>query len=202
MGEKKGSAVLLTVIGIATLLVTLVGATYAYFTARINDGENTAATDVVITAAELGTIVFDNKDTVTLDNAYPGNGDSVDFTITAAEGATAGVEYKVWLEVSENTYITDNLQATLTGSTDKGVAPTVTLATGASLKSTGAHAKGSKVEIGSGTIMPGAVDSWNLAVNLIETHAEQNDDQSKLFSAKITVSVDSEHYTQQSVYGE
>ena len=40
MKEGKNNTVLLTVIGIATLLVAVVGATFAYFSAQLSGTEN------------------------------------------------------------------------------------------------------------------------------------------------------------------
>ena len=200
MGEKKSSAILLTVIGIATLIVTLVGATFAYFTAIVEPSENSVDTDVTITAAELGTIVFKHEDTINLTNAYPGNSDSVEFSITAAEKATAGVDYQVYLIVTTNTFTSDNLKGTLTA--PQG-AKTNNLATATSLSNTGAYAVSADgVLIGEGTIQPSTTDTWVLDVSLLETHDIQNVDQGKSFVAQIFVKVEGEgEYTQQSVYG-
>jgi len=197
MGEKKSSAVLLTVIGIATLIATLVGASFAYFTAQVNSTEGSVTQDVTITAAELGTIVFDHTDKINLTNAYPGDGDTVDFSVTAAEGATAGVPYEVYLVVTENSFVTDNLKATLTS--DKAVDNSLANAT--SLNSTGTY-KAGQHKIGTGIIQPGATDTWSLNVALDEIKDVQNQDQSKTFVAQIKVVVEGEgQYTQDSVYG-
>ena len=73
MGEKKNSnTVLLTVIGVATLLVALVGATFAYFTATVS--QNTANGTVDVTTSTLAALEMTSyKQDARVSNAvYPG----------------------------------------------------------------------------------------------------------------------------------
>jgi hypothetical protein len=67
-GNDK-NAVLLTVIGIATLLVAIVGATFAYFTAQVNYTDS--ASTLFIKAASGGTATFTGGDPITLTGIYP-----------------------------------------------------------------------------------------------------------------------------------
>ena len=107
--NNKGTTILLTVIGVATLLVAVVGATFAYFTANVKD-VNPDKTDVNVSAATVGTITFTHGDTITLQNAYPGDLDSKTFTIAADATSTIPVEYNIYLTVTNNTFITNNLE--------------------------------------------------------------------------------------------
>ena len=205
MAEKKSSAVLLTVIGIATLLVTLVGATFAFFSAQVANSEDSVDTDVVITAAKLGSIVFDHTNAINLSNAYPGDTQTIKFSVNQEEASTADVKYNVYLVVESNNFITNNLTGTLTapeGDTSK--------MTSASLISTGTYANSEKVLIGTGTLEAGEQadsDEWSINVTLTETNEEQNDDQGKVFQARIEVELEgasgevTQQYTQESVYG-
>lgn len=66
----KNNTILLTVIAIATLLVVVTGATFAYFAAVVRGNEN--ASSIIITAASEGTKVsFSGGETVNLTNIYP-----------------------------------------------------------------------------------------------------------------------------------
>lgn len=66
----KNNTILLTVIAIATLLVVVTGATFAYFAAVVRGNEN--ASSISITAASEGTkITFSGGETVNLTNIYP-----------------------------------------------------------------------------------------------------------------------------------
>lgn len=66
----KNNTILLTVIAIATLLVVVTGATFAYFAAVVRGNEN--ASSISITAASKGTqVAFSGGETVNLTNIYP-----------------------------------------------------------------------------------------------------------------------------------
>lgn len=66
----KNNTILLTVIAIATLLVVVTGATFAYFAAVVRGNEN--ASSIRITAASEGTqVAFSGGETVNLTNIYP-----------------------------------------------------------------------------------------------------------------------------------
>lgn len=67
----KSSTILLTVIGIATLLVVVVGATFAYFAAQVS-GNDTVST-LTVTAAENGSRqeTFTGAGVVIADKMYP-----------------------------------------------------------------------------------------------------------------------------------
>ena len=66
----KNNTILLTVIAIATLLVVVTGATFAYFAAVVRGNENSSS--ISNTAASEGTKVsFSGGETVNLTNIYP-----------------------------------------------------------------------------------------------------------------------------------
>lgn len=66
----KNNTILLTVIAIATLLVVVTGATFAYFAAVVRGNET--ASSISITAASEGTkVTFSGGETVNLTNIYP-----------------------------------------------------------------------------------------------------------------------------------
>ena len=114
MENKRGTTVLLTVIGIATLLVAVVGATFAYFTATVTGDED--ATKVTVTSATLGTITFREGDILTLGTeavpAYPGARTSKTFEVEADAQSTVGVDYVVSLDVTDITFGADNTETT------------------------------------------------------------------------------------------
>ena len=194
MKENRGTTVLLTVIGVATLLVAVVGATFAFFTAQVTDN-NPNNTNVTVTAATLGTVTFTHGDTITLNPAYPGATGNIDFTVTADAASTVPVDYDVYLVTTTNTVAdgrteTNNLVATLTG----GPAG-ATINLNNTPLTTANYAASSEVLIASATLQPTTTDTWNLAVTLNETGAEQNDDQGRAYAATLKV-VASTQYTQ------
>ncbi len=83
-GNNNGNTVLLTVIGVATLLVALVGATFAYFSASINNEQ--AESLILQTATPVG--LSYKGGTLALENIVPG--DSKEGTFTVENPSTVG----------------------------------------------------------------------------------------------------------------
>lgn len=69
MKEGKNNTVLLTVIGIATLLVAVVGATFAYFSAQLSGTENQST--MTIQASNGGSSTLDGGEAIVVENIYP-----------------------------------------------------------------------------------------------------------------------------------
>ena len=129
--EKKNT-MLLTVVAVATLLVAVVGATFAFFSLQV---EGTSSTDSTVTAAKVGiatiSTVEENKtlklsltaedmakyeeDKVyyaSVDGATPGVSTPIKIANIAYKGGEAGTTYKcpVQVEVSVSGSMFDNLQ--------------------------------------------------------------------------------------------
>ena len=209
MKDNKGTTVLLTVIGIATLLVAVVGATFAYFSATVKEtytDEDNA--DVVVEAATLGTITFTHGYTIDLcDDAnancliYPGAQEAKEFTVAADANSTIPVEYTVYLEIDNNTFITDNLGYVVSAKTNNAGTTTSVLPTLAteytSLNST-KDGYVNRIKLGTATLgTGGAIDTWTLDVRLanVET-ANQADDQGKIFNARVVVEATNNIYSE------
>lgn len=77
--EKNNKKVMLLIIGVATLLVALIGATFAYFTALINrpNGEQSVA----VTTTTVQGVIYTASDPISLENALPGDHAESTFTI-------------------------------------------------------------------------------------------------------------------------
>lgn len=205
MKDNKGTTVLLTVIGIATLLVAVVGATFAYFSATVKETyTDEDGKDVVVQAATVGTITFTHGYTIDLCDEtdesltfeegskcviYPGAKEAKTFTVAADTASTIPVKYSVYLVIDKNGFTTDNLgykaSVTTTGGTTASVLPT--LAT--DYTSLGNKAVGTEIKLGEATLgTAGAVDTWTLDVQLANlVNENQEADQGKEFSARIVV---------------
>ena len=101
--EKKNT-ILLTVIAVATLLVAVVGATFAYFTASTNAG--TAGNTNTATTATTGTvsIPFAATDVFTYLN-YPGGASvsGIGATASTTDGNTYNIGYKLNMQFTNET---------------------------------------------------------------------------------------------------
>ena len=71
MGENKGQTIFLSVIGIATLLVAIIGATFAYFTTTMTDA-GTKKTGSQIKTAVLKPVTFTVTPGESLTDVFPG----------------------------------------------------------------------------------------------------------------------------------
>ncbi len=91
MERNNGNTILLTVIGIATLLVALVGATFAYFTASINNANSQTVSVTTATPAGLNYV----GGQLQLPNALPGDSNNMTFTVTNPSGSSVSQEYKL-----------------------------------------------------------------------------------------------------------
>ena len=112
----KSSTILLTVIGIATLLVVVTGATFAFFAAQVK-GDDTA-TSVQIKAAADGTaITMTGFDQITLAGIYPKadawvKDKEVSFTLPKVDQSTTVSSYSFDLVVTSNDFKADYLTFT------------------------------------------------------------------------------------------
>lgn len=103
MNDNKGQTIFLSVIGIATLLVAIVGATFAWFSATVTTTDG-ASNSVIITTATLGTVTFSNGAEINVNNIYPGWSDTKTVSVTSDSNATAAVPYVITLHIAANTF--------------------------------------------------------------------------------------------------
>lgn len=122
----KSSTILLTVIGIATLLVVVTGATFAFFAANITGDDK--GTSIKVQAASTGTTIkFQGGEPISLAGIYPKDEAWVtkDITLTStAVGdatSTATSKYTFKLVVAANSYETGDIQYTFTNKTATNV---------------------------------------------------------------------------------
>lgn len=104
----KSSTILLTVIGIATLLVVVTGATFAFFAAQVKGADT--ATSVQIKAAADGTaITMEGFDQITLAGIYPQTDawvkdKEVSISLPGVEGSSTVSSYSFDLVVTSNDF--------------------------------------------------------------------------------------------------
>lgn len=107
----KNNTILLTVIAIATLLVVVTGATFAYFAAVVRGNEN--ASSISIKASETGqTLTLGGGEQVNLTNIYPKGTaagsewvtKNISLSSNALEGNTGTSVYAFTMSVDKNTF--------------------------------------------------------------------------------------------------
>lgn len=214
MKEGKSNTVMLTIIGIATLLIAVVGATFAYFSAVLTGNETSKS--VSIKSATIGT-VYDGGNVITAANIYPKNSyvwGEKDFTIKTTASVGSSVNYTVNLIVTESgtcsnaayddsasctaasavwtagsSFTAGSLKYTVevdTANTTSGNGTTMTAITTTDLPvALGTHALGTGTLAGAGASE--VKHAYKLKIYFPETGTDQNSEQGKLFKAHLEV---------------
>lgn len=187
MVEDRKHTIFLSVVGIATLVVAIIGATFAWFSATVT-GNNTASS-VKVQAGTLGITYADGSSNINLTNAMPGASAYKTFTIQNTGGVQSS--YKInWKNVTNgfvkttvNATATDNLvyKLEMGDATSQG-------GTYITQTETAAPATGATTQIGgTGVIPSGKTQTYKLTITFKELGADQNSNQGKSFVGNINV---------------
>ena len=192
--EKK-NIIFLTVIAIATLLVAVVGATFAYFSTVVNKevtGDANKA-DISTVKYNTSTITFTTTGSkITMADAIPGDSKSTTFTIK--NSSTTDIEYNImWKDVTSTFNIADEDYAGTAPSTQADELVYTLVCTGGTainkaettmpLNDADANAKiASDV-----TVAAGQTADCTLTVTFKNLETEQNYNQGRTFSGVIDV---------------
>jgi len=186
MENNRGQSIFLSVVGIATLLVAIVGATFAYFSITVTG--NDTASSIRVTTAKLGGVTYSgNSDKIEATNVYPGWSAQKTFTITSDStmDSDARIDYDIVLRTTEDglsseavTRAKNEFVYTLTGSQNNGGTGTlanVSTKTNMPTETSGTN-NGPDTVIGQGTLVGSSNShSYTFTVTLEETGSNQND---------------------------
>ena len=210
--NSKTNTLLLTVIGVATLLVAVIGATFAYFTAEVGGGES--ATTVKMNAGVLK-INFTNGNTVQTTEGFEPTKAAVEcekkegayycdqaqyspvatkkFTLTGTNSTLASdnmkMPYTIKLVVTQNQFSTGAIKYTLTGTKEGGEAAAGELVQIPNWVDVATGAADAAV-LGSGYFLPGTetIHKYKLDIYFPDNHINQDTDKNKVFGAKVEIS--------------
>lgn len=210
--NSKTNTLLLTVIGVATLLVAVIGATFAYFTAQVGGGES--STTVKMNAGVLK-INFTNGNTVQTTEGFEPTKAAVEcekkegayycdqaqyspvatkkFTLTGTNTTLASdnmkMPYTIKLVVTQNQFSTGAIKYTLVGTKTGGNAAEGELVQIPNWVGVATGAADAAV-LGSGYFLPGTdtVHSYDLNIYFPDNHVNQDVDKNKVFGAKVEIS--------------
>lgn len=204
--NSKTNTLLLTVIGVATLLVAVIGATFAYFTAQVSGSEKTST--VKMNAGTLS-INYKNGNAIESTTEFEPTKPTTDcegtgsyycdiaqytpvgiktFTLTGNNSTPTAngmkMPYKLQLVVTANGFTAGTLKYTLSG-TSTGTGDSVVSTDTWKDIPTGANT----VDLGDGYFMPGnnVKHSYTLNVYFPDNHANQDDNKNKVFKAKVNI---------------
>lgn len=181
--SNKGNMVLLTIIAVATLLVAVVGATFAYFSATMDGSESSTTIEVT-----SGTLSVEYADNAKIGFTNPGVGElaaAKEFTTTGVVTGSSNLNYEASLVVTNNTFADGALVYIITSTNTSNNGKTIQSTTNPVVIPSG----NSTILLGTGTFAgpTTAGSSHNYVVNI--TYANQDQAYGdKTFEAHITLS--------------
>lgn len=107
--NNKGSMIILTIIGIATLLIAVIGATFAYFTVTINYKEEPR--DVVVQSSTM-VIEYESTNSIKYQGAIPGRpeeaaNNKLRFKVSSSNDMLSSTRYDIYLKITNNEFLND-----------------------------------------------------------------------------------------------
>ena len=184
MGENKGQTIFLSVIGIATLLVAIIGATFAYFTTSMTNNGSTGSS---IKTAELKAVTFKTTAGETLTDVYPGASFNDTTVVVSTESIPADTEIPYTCTVS--------LSSTKGTAADAAALKASDIQWSAT--STGGDSPVSATKLSEGTTFSGTLtstnsnisDTWTVTAKFLN---DAENDQNTLQGATATINVNCE----------
>ena len=177
--ENGKNRIVLLILGVATVLVALVGATFAYFTAVINNVNGNQSVTVTTTTVEG--VTYTASDPLTLIDAIPGQYAETTFTVSNPN-SSAIVEYGLKFVPDVNDFEitegTNQLVITITGGQIVG---------SKILDYTDGENSTEQPIIDTVTLNPGDSDEYTVRVDFFETQSVQDTNQTKNFAGHIEV---------------
>lgn len=207
MNEGKNNTVMLTVIGIATLLIAVVGATFAFFSAQLSGSD----TEYKVVSATIGT-EFTGNDEVVANGIFPQEAAWATKVFSIKSTSSLGVEtkYNIALTVDAND-VTEDATISSTGAAGgtikafsaNALSYTLTATeTGANTAHPGTMPKTEgqvkiadptkTINLGQATVYGNGdttvIQTYTLSMFFPRTDADQNADQGAQFKAHIAIS--------------
>ena len=182
MERNNGQTIFLSVIGIATLLVAIIGATFAYFTTTIN-GTDSSAT---ITTAKIGSVGYTTS-SASATNVLPGWEGTGSTSVYLTSTSTEDIDYTCTVKLKAGSYST-NVYVQTTAGGDAQVSTREALTTTGVVIAQGTLAAQTVTSPATGT-----AHDVTYKVIFDETGAPQNDDQGQTIETEVSCSIDTAH---------
>ena len=207
--EKK-KVKIISIISIIALVLTIIGATYAYFVAQTGEGKST---DIKINANTVDTFTFETGSAISLsinqDNFASGTGNQTGTTFAKAmltannKTNTATEHYYMYLNISENTFTytqdenTPEILLTITDASGNAITSISGLTYKTLTDGKGASISGFDITTKSGVITlfnnreitttSSKTEQWNITVTFVNYNADQTANAGKSFDAKLLI---------------
>lgn len=182
MNSGKGNMVLLTIMSIATLLVAVVGATFAYFGALIKGGDASPTFEVT-----SGTLSTEYNGLATVDAGYVNTGEVIgtkEIYVTGIVTGSNNFKYEVTLDVTNNTYAEGELFYTITSTNESNNGQTIATSTEAVAIPAGTNTIAIGTGVFAGPTTAGLKHKYT--INIVR-NASVDQDMNKSFNARFYV---------------
>jgi len=176
--KKNNNQILLLIIGVATILLALVGGTLAFFTANVDNSHNQSVT---LTTAKVKGVEYVSADALVLEAVVPGAKSETTFTITNPN-ATVVATYSMKLVTDLNQFSNEegDKQLLLTVSEGQLTSPVV-------LDLTNGNDTSDKQIVQDINLLPGETDTYKISIEFVYTDYGQNTNQNKTYVGHIEV---------------
>ena len=185
---KAKNKIILTTAGliICLLLMVVVGMTYSWFNVIIKS-EDEASTNVVVKAANLGTITFYNGEEIKMDGVYPGWCETKKVSIKS-EDSTVTNDYSVYLNIAVNELaeLGSNYGYVTMKSTVVDAETQVTTGSTGTLDLQNIQETSGKILLLTGKLGAGETHTYNIEFCFPELGIDQNSQQGKAFNAYLS----------------
>lgn len=207
--NNQGQIIILTILGIAILFVSVIGATFAYFSVNLKITETEKQ---VFVKSKALVIEYKTINSLYYDRVIPGRPtwlegqkptNQLSFSLTSPTDMLAKNEYDVFLNIEKNNFVTNNVVYYIkekecirddgSGSVLGKLSSTDTLEydLDGEIVTLGRIPAGytGRLKIGEGAVLGGlgCTDEWEVEIWLHEVGVEQNEDQSKMIKATVEV---------------
>lgn len=177
--EKDKKRIVVLILAVLTVLVALIGASFAYFTKVVNSTKGNQS--IVLGTTTLEGVTFKASDNISLTNALPGDKTSSTFTITNPN-SSAKVRYSLKMIADLNEFTARD-----------GVGQVLLKVWGGDLKEPVILDFTDGENVKEGTIITNIElhakesDAYNIELEFAETNTNQNENISKNFAAHIEI---------------
>lgn len=171
------------IISVVVLVITVIGVSYAYFSANITGIEN--ASTISMKAGKM-IISYGEDNFVSVRNIFPRSEEwaTKRFALTGTNTTALDMGYTIYLNIESNSFSNNALSYTLSG-----YSPTENQDLVNVNSNTGIPNTLGPLEIGSGSFSEadGVIHNYVLKIYFLDTGVEQNTDQEKELRAKINI---------------
>ena len=174
--NEKSRRILVFIFGIVSVILALVGATFAYFSAIVNNINGNES--IVINTLVVKQLEYKSNGAINLENITPGDMSTSSFTVKNPN-TSASAEYSLDFIVDENTFTNESNSNQLVITISGGQLQNAVVMD---------YTNGSKQTrnfVNNIVIGPNQTDTYNIKVEFKEINVSQNENKAKKFIAHI-----------------